>query len=71
MTVALRPSADGTTSNRMVDKANEGAKEKTEERRSGVGWEDEERWLAVARAGGGRRDEQCATRERGGRRRTQ
>ncbi len=34
----------------MVGKANEGAKEKTEERRSGVVWEDEERWLAVARA---------------------
>ena len=71
VTAALRPSADGTTSNRMVDKATEGAKEKAEERRSGVVWEDKERWLAVARAGGGRCDEHRATRERGGRRRTQ
>ncbi len=63
--------ADGTASNRTVDKADEGAKEKTEERRSGIVREDEERRLAAARVGGVRRDEQRATREHGGRRRTQ
>jgi len=52
----------------MVNKVDEGAKEKTEERRSGVVREDEERWLAAARAGGVRHDEQRATRECGGRR---
>ena len=41
----------------MVNKAGKGAKEKTEERRSGVIQEDKEWRLAVARAGGGRRDE--------------
>ena len=66
-----RPGTDGIASNRTVDEADEGAKEKTEERRSGVVWEDEERRLAAARAGGVRRDERRATRERGGRRRTQ
>jgi hypothetical protein len=55
----------------MVDKADEGAKEKTEERRSGVVREDEERRLAAARAGSVRHDERRAMRERGGRRRTQ
>ena len=69
--VAPRPGVDGTTSNRTADKANEGAKEKTEERRSGVVREDEERRLATAIVGGVRRDEQRATREHGGRRRTQ
>ena len=70
-TEAPWPSTDGTTSNRMVNKAIEVAKEKTEERRSGVVWEDEERRLAAARAGRVRRDERRATRERRGRRRTQ
>ena len=70
-TVAPRPGTDGTTSNRTVNKAGEVAKEKTEERRSGVVREDEERRLAAARAGGVRRNERRATRERGGRRRTQ
>ena len=50
--VAPRPGVDGTTSNRTADKANEGAKEKTEERRIGVIWDDEERRLVAARAGG-------------------
>ena len=68
---ADKPGADGTPSNRMVDKADEGAKEKTEERRSGVVREDEERRLAAARAGSVRHDERRAMRERGGRRRTQ
>ena len=63
--------ADGTTSNRTVDKADEGAKEKTEERRSGIVREDEERRLAAARVGGVWCDEQRATREHGRRRRTQ
>jgi hypothetical protein len=70
-TAAPRPGTDGTASNRTVDEADEGAKEKTEERRSGVVWEDEERRLAAARAGGVRCDERRATRERGGGRRTQ
>ena len=51
-TTAPRPGADGTTSNRTVDKADKGAKEKMEERRSGVVWEDEERrsrWHIPAR----------------------
>ena len=51
-TAAPRPGTDGTASNHTVDEADEGAKEKTEERRSGVVREDEERRLAVARAGG-------------------
>jgi hypothetical protein len=55
-TAAPRPGVDGTTSNLTVDEADEGAKEKTEERRNGVVWEDEERWLAAARAGGERRE---------------
>jgi len=70
-TAAPRPGTDGTASNSTVNKADESAKEKTEERRSGIVWEDEERRLAAARAGGVRSDEQRATRERGGRRRTQ
>ena len=56
-TAAPRSGTDGTASNRTVDEADEGATEKTEERRSGVVWEDEERRLAAARAGGVRRDE--------------
>jgi hypothetical protein len=55
----------------MVDEANEGAKEKTEERRSDVIREDEERWLVMARAGGVWGDKQRATRELRERRRTQ
>ena len=70
-TAAPRPGTDGTASNRTVNKAGEVATEKTEERRSGIVWEDEERRLSAARAGGVRRNEQQATRERGGRRRTQ
>jgi len=70
-TAAPRPGTDGIASNCTVDEADEGAKEKTEERRSGIVWEDEERRLSAARAGGVRRDERRATRERGGRRRTQ
>ena len=68
---AQRPGADGTTSNHMVDKADKGAKEKVEERRSGIIREDKERWLAAARVGGVWSNEQRATRERGGRRRMQ
>ena len=55
----------------MVDKADKGAKEKVEERRSGIIREDKERWLAAARVGGVWSNEQRATRERGGRRRMQ
>ena len=51
-TEAPWPCMDGTTSNRTVNKAGEVAKEKTEERRIGVIWDDEERRLVAARAGG-------------------
>ncbi len=54
---APRPGADGTASNRTVGEADEGAKEKTEEGRSGVVQEDEEQRLAAARAGGVRCNE--------------
>jgi len=70
-TAAPRPGTDGIASNCTVDEADEGAKEKMEERRSGVVWEDKEWRLSAARAGSVRHDERRATRERGGRRRTQ
>ena len=43
VTAAPQPGAgDGATSNCKADKANEGAKEKMEKRRSDLVWEDEE-----------------------------
>jgi len=65
------PGADGTASNHMFDKAGNGAKEKTEERRSGIIQEDKEWRLEVERAGGGRHDERRAMGEGGGRKRMQ